>query len=183
MRKPLISKSKFLSLVLRHDPGAIDLTLDANGWADVAELLSKAASHGTAISGEELVEIVETNEKRRFDLDVTTQRIRANQGHSIEVDLQFAPTNPPEELYHGTAVQNRDSILQTGLNRRARQHVHLSPDVVTARAVGSRHGAPIIFRVASGEMSRNGFVFFQSKNGVWLTDEVPPVYLQEFTQS
>ena len=179
MQKNLTSKSKFLSLVLRHEPGAIGLVLDENGWANVDELLSKASIHGNSITRAELVEIVETNEKKRFDLDVPQNRIRANQGHSIVVDLELAPTAPPEELFHGSAVKNRDSILAQGLVRGARQHVHLSLDLSTARTVGIRHGSPIIFRVASGEMNRKGFVFFQSKNGVWLTDNVPANYLSE----
>jgi putative RNA 2'-phosphotransferase len=179
MRKSLTSKSKFLSLVLRHDPGVIGLTLDANGWASVPELLSKAASHGTAISIDELGEIVATNEKKRFDWDTADNRIRANQGHSIEVDLELSPTAPPEELFHGTAVQNEASILAQGLLRRGRQHVHLSADIATARIVGTRHGVPLLFRVASVEMHRQGHTFFFSKNGVWLTDEVPAVFLRK----
>lgn len=179
MRKSLVSKSKFVSLVLRHDPGLIGLTLDANGWADVHELVSKAAAHGTALTAVELTEIVETNEKKRFDLDVSSNRIRANQGHSIKVDLELAPSEPPEQLFHGTAGRNRDSILAQGLVRGARQHVHLSSDVATARIVGARHGAPIVFAVASGDMFRKGHKFFLSKNGVWLTDAVPPGHLHE----
>ena len=178
MNKSLASKSRFLSLVLRHDPGAIGLTLDGSGWADVSELLDKAASSGTPISRDELLEIVETNEKRRFDLDLVRERIRANQGHSIEVDLELPPTVPPEVLFHGTAEKNRDAILAQGIIRGARQHVHLSGDVETARAVGSRHGRPIVFRVASGEMYRAQFAFYLSKNGVWLTHEAPPQFLQ-----
>src|SRR5687767_7488065 len=126
MRKSLVSKSKFVSLVLRHDPGLIGLALDANGWANVDELLSRAAAHGTPLTAAELAEIVETNEKKRFDLDAGLNRIRANQGHSIAVDLELAPSEPPEQLFHGTAGKNRSSILAQGLIRGVRQHVHLS---------------------------------------------------------
>lgn len=179
MRKSLVSKSKFLSLILRHDPGLIGLVLDANGWANVDELLSKASAHGTPVTVDELREIVETNEKRRFDLDVPSNRIRANQGHSVEVDLELAPSEPPACLYHGSTERNRASILTHGLRRGARQHVHLSPDPATARTVGSRHGPPLVFQISSGDMHRNGYSFFVSKNGVWLTTAVPPEFLRE----
>lgn len=178
MNKSLVSKSRFLSLVLRHDLGAIGLTLDDCGWADVPELLQKATGSGTSISRDELLEIVETNEKRRFDLDLARDCIRANQGHSIEVDLELPPCVPPEVLFHGTAEKNRDSILAQGIVRCARQHVHLSSDFETAQMVGARHGKPIVFRVASGEMYQSQLAFYFSKNGVWLTDEVPPQFLQ-----
>lgn len=179
MRKSLLSKSKFLSLVLRHDPGVIGLALDANGWADVTQLLSKAAAHGTLITRDELSEIVATNEKQRFDWDTAANRIRANQGHSLEVDLALSPAAPPEELYHGSAVQYEASIRAQGLRRGARQHVHLSSDIATAKVVGARHGTPLVFLVASGEMHRQGHSFFLSKNGVWLTAEVPSTFLRK----
>lgn len=177
MRKELVTKSKLLSLVLRHDPGAIGITLDANGWASVADLLDKTSANGTPITPVELLEIVETNEKRRFDLDAEHGRIRANQGHSIEVDVELSVTTPPEELFHGTARKNEESIFAQGLLKQARQHVHLSSDVATARNVGSRHGSPVVLRIASGVMAQEGFQFYLSKNGVWLTDEVPPRFL------
>jgi len=177
MRKELIRKSKLISLVLRHDPGAIGIGLDVNGWAIVADLLQKAASAGIKITYEELLEIVATNEKKRFDLDTERGRIRANQGHSIEVDVEIPEAFPPAELYHGTTMRNVDSILSQGLLKQGRQHVHLSQDISTARTVGSRHGAPVVFLVSSGNMSRKGYKFYLSKNGVWLTDKVPPEYL------
>jgi putative RNA 2'-phosphotransferase len=179
MRESLVSKSKFLSLVLRHDPGVIGLELDANGWASVSELLSKAAAHGTALSEDELKEIVTTNEKKRFDWDTVANRIRANQGHSIEVDLELSPAMPPEELFHGSAVQNQASIFAKGLVRGKRQHVHLSSDISTAKMVGARHGRPIVFRISSGEMHRQGHNFYISKNGVWLTGDIPPAFLRK----
>jgi putative RNA 2'-phosphotransferase len=178
MRKELVRKSKLLSLVLRHEPSAIGLSLDSNGWADVGELLAKAGAAGTVISLEELKEIVETNEKRRFHLDSERSRIRANQGHSIDVDVEIPVSVPPDELYHGTALKSVDSILSSGLLKQNRQHVHLSSDVSTARMVGSRHGSPVVFKVASGMMHRNGHRFYLSQNGVWLADEVPVKYLQ-----
>ena len=179
MRKELVRKSKLLSLVLRHDPGAIGITLDANGWAAVPDLLQKAAAAGTVITPEELEEIVATNEKKRFDLDAASGRIRANQGHSIDVDVEIPEAPPPEELFHGTALRNETSILSQGLLRQGRQHVHLSQDFATARLVGTRHGSPIVFRVASGDMFREGHKFYLSKNGVWLTDEVPAKFLRK----
>jgi len=177
MRKELIRKSKLLSLVLRHDPAAIGLELDANGWAKVDDLIAKAACAGTPISPAELEEIVTTNEKKRFDLDAVNGRIRANQGHSVDVDVEIPEAVPPENLFHGTAVQNIGSILEKGLLKQDRQHVHLSVDAETARAVGSRHGKPTVLIVRSGEMHREGHRFHLSKNGVWLTDFVPPQFL------
>lgn len=128
---------------------------------------------------EELIEIVETNEKKRFDLDRNTGRIRANQGHSIDIELGLASSIPPAVLFHGTAIQNRESITSSGLLRGARHHVHLSSDISTARAVGSRHGTPFVFKVETGRMHQDGFLFFRSKNDVWLTLAVPPAYLSE----
>jgi putative RNA 2'-phosphotransferase len=179
MRKQLISKSKFLSLVLRHDPAVIGLILDQYGWADIDNLLINAQQHNIQITPEELTEIVETNEKKRFDLDVVKNRIRANQGHSIVVDLELTPTTPPEQLFHGSAVKNRKSILENGLIRGKRQYVHLSADIVTAKTVGSRRGSPIIFCVESRKMNQGGFLFYLSKNGVWLSEQVPSEYLHE----
>jgi putative RNA 2'-phosphotransferase len=177
MRKELIRKSKLLSLVLRHEPAAIGLELDANGWAKVDELLAKAERAGTPISPAELEEIVATNEKKRFDLDAVNGRIRANQGHSIDVDVEIPEAVPPESLFHGTAARSIDSILEKGLLKQERQHVHLSVDQETARVVGSRHGRPTILGIRSGDMHREGHVFHLSKNGVWLSDFVPPRFL------
>ena len=183
MQKTLVGKSKFLSLVLRHDPGTINLTLDSEGRADVSLLLAKGNEHGTVLTRSELEEIVSTNEKKRFDLDPVQNRIRANQGHSIEVDLGLIALAPPEELFHGTAAKNCKSILNQGLLRGSRQHVHLSANVITAQNVGSRHGSPIVFRVASAEMHRQRYQFFQSKNGVWLTDNVPKQFLRRISNA
>ncbi|MDD5393649.1 MAG: RNA 2'-phosphotransferase [Thiothrix sp.] len=172
-------QSKFLSLILRHEPDKIGLTLDEAGWASVPELLAQLAAHGRGMSMEELEHVVTTNDKQRFSFNEDKIRIRANQGHSLKtLDLGLQPIEPPEILYHGTAERFLDSILQTGLEKRSRQHVHLSADEETAYKVGIRHGKPIILKVAAGQMQRDGFNFYRSDNGVWLTDHVPTLYLQ-----
>lgn len=169
--------SKFLSWILRHQPEAIGLSLDPNGWADIRLLLEKAAQHQHPMDMDTLKHIVATNPKQRFSLDATQTRIRANQGHSISVDLALVPQQPPALLYHGTAISNAASIDGQGILKQQRQHVHLSSDIATATQVGSRHGKPYIFTVAAADMHRDGFVFYRSENGVWLTDSVPPQYL------
>ena len=179
MRKPLVSKSKFLSLVLRHDPSAANIELDPNGWAPIPDLLAGAQRSGIDISPEELREIVETNEKRRFILCETSQRIRACQGHSLPVELDLQPSTPPTPLYHGTASRFEQAIRANGLNRMQRQHVHLSAELDTARSVGQRHGSPIVFAIDTAAMLRDGFAFYQSENGVWLVDSVPNLYFKK----
>jgi putative RNA 2'-phosphotransferase len=175
--KQLIHKSKFLSKHLRHAPEAIGLNLETGGWVRVDDLLRACARAGVSISRTELEEIVADNDKQRFAFDDTGQKIRANQGHSVEVDLQLQPVEPPEVLYHGTAERNRESILREGLKKGRRHHVHLSADTETARKVGMRHGKPFIFVVHAARMQADGHQFFRSDNGVWLVDEVPPAYL------
>jgi putative RNA 2'-phosphotransferase len=165
--------SKFMSLVLRHDPGAIGLTLDAAGWAEIDQLIACAAKAGTALTRAEIEQIVATSDKQRFALSDDGQRIRANQGHSIAVDLGFTPQTPPEVLFHGTATRFVESIRAQGLVKGSRQHVHLSAEEVTAVNVGQRHGKPVVLRVRAGEMARAGMSFYLSANGVWLTDAVP----------
>ena len=164
--------SKFLSLVLRHKPETIDLKLDEYGWADVEKLLSKMHEAQKQIDLALLKEIVATNDKQRFTFNSDYSKIRANQGHSIEIDLDLKPIQPPSTLYHGTSDKSIDSILQTGLEKRNRQHVHLSSDLETASKVGQRHGKLILLQVESGKMYEDGHLFYQSKNGVWLTDAV-----------
>jgi putative RNA 2'-phosphotransferase len=166
-----------LSKHLRHAPGEIGLTLDAGGWVAVEELLSAANSHGCPLTRDELNEIVITSDKQRFAFDETGDRIRANQGHSIEVELQLDPVEPPPFLYHGTAEVNLPAIIQNGLLRMRRHHVHLSSEVETASRVGSRHGKPVVLAVAAGKMAANGYQFFVSANGVWLVESVPPEFL------
>jgi putative RNA 2'-phosphotransferase len=172
-----IKVSKYLSKHLRHEPERLGLILGPGGWLAVDDLLRACAEHRFAVTADELREVVERSDKQRFAFDETGTLIRANQGHSVDVDLQLVPTAPPETLFHGTGAGAVESILATGLERRSRHHVHLSPDEDTARRVGMRHGKPVILTVASGDMSRAGHEFFVSANGVWLVDSVPPEYL------
>jgi len=171
------SISKYLSLVLRHDPAAAGVTLDAEGWVGVDDLLAGAARHGFSFTRAELEEVVQTNEKQRFTLSHDSQRIRASQGHSVSVDLGLTPETPPEILYHGTVDRFLSSIMDQGLDKRSRQYVHLSPDVETATRVGGRRGQPVILKIAAASMHSDGFRFFCSANGVWLTERVPPQYI------
>lgn len=177
MSDSLVTISKFLSLILRHQPEKIGLALDAEGWALVDELIACAANHGTVLSSELLFEAVDKNSKKRFALDASRTRIRANQGHSIDVDLRLTPLEPPPILFHGTATRFVDSILREGLRPGSRQHVHLSATRETAIAVGARHGVPFVFEVDASAMHRDGCAFFRSENGVWLTARVPAPYL------
>jgi putative RNA 2'-phosphotransferase len=170
--------SKFLSYVLRHKPDAIGIALGEEGWVAVDALLAAAARHGKSISRDLLNEVVATNDKRRFALSPDGRSIRANQGHSVEVDLALAPVEPPELLYHGTVERFLDSIRRDGLVRGNRQQVHLSPDRDTATHVGARRGKPVILVVEAGRLNLAGHQFFRSENGVWLTDAVPPEYLR-----
>ena len=176
MEPSLVRISKFISLVLRHNPGKIDLTLDENGWANVDELLVK-----TNIDRATLEQVVAQNDKKRFAFSADGQKIRASQGHSIDVDLALEPVSPPDVLYHGTATRFEESILQKGLIPGSRNHVHLSADQQTAISVGQRHGKPIVFIVKAKEMAQDGFLFYRSENKVWLTAAVPVKYLL-FTQ-
>jgi uncharacterized protein (TIGR02452 family) len=177
LKQRAVRISKYLSLVLRHEPSAAGVSLDAEGWVAVDELLAGAARHGLAFTRAELDEVVRASEKQRFAFSADAQRIRASQGHSVTVDLGLVPVPPPPVLYHGTIEAFLPSILAVGLERRARQHVHLSADVATASRVGGRRGRPVILRIAAADMHAAGFSFFRSANGVWLTDEVPARYL------
>ncbi len=170
--------SKFLSLVLRHKPEIIGIALDANGWTDVDTLLTNLQAKGYRLDRDQLRYVVETNTKKRFALSWDEKRIRANQGHSVAVDLGCTQQQPPQILYHGTAAQFLDAILADGLNRMNRHHVHLSTDPQTARLVGSRHGRPVVLIVRAGDMAADGHVFYKSDNGVWLTHYVPAAYIE-----
>lgn len=174
-----ITVSKFISKHLRHAPEAIGLTLGDAGWVPIAALTAAAARVGFPIQPDELTEVVRRCDKQRFAIDPTGSLIRANQGHSVDVDLALEPVPPPVALFHGTAARFRDAILASGLLKMSRQHVHLSADPTTAVAVGRRHGKPIVFTVDSISMTRDGFAFFRAANGVWLTDHVPARYLSE----
>ena len=178
MKNPNEKISKFLSYVLRHRPDEIGLQLDAEGWASVSELIEKARSAGTILTPPLIEEVVRTNDKQRFALSADGSRIRANQGHSVQVELNLPPTQPPEFLYHGTATRFVDAIRRDGLKAMSRQHVHLSIDEPTAQKVGQRHGKPIILKIHAGEMWRAGQQFFLSENGVWLTEKVEVKYIE-----
>lgn len=173
----LIKTSKFLSLVLRHDPGRIGLVLDPEGWAEVDDLLSKLDKAGKSLTREQLGELVATNSKQRFRLSDDGDRIRASQGHSIDVELGIEPSEPPSVLYHGTATRFLDGIEREGLISGSRQHVHLSADTETATMVGRRHGKPVILEVRASEMHQAGMQFYLSENKVWLTNRVPREFL------
>jgi putative RNA 2'-phosphotransferase len=169
--------SKFLSLVLRHEPAKAGLALDAAGWVEVDELLRGCASAGVAFSREELKQVVAQNDKQRFAFSEDRRRIRANQGHSVEVALDYAPAAPPDVLFHGTADRFLASIRAQGLVKAQRHHVHLSADRAVAVEVGKRHGRPVVICVAAVAMHGAGHAFFRSANGVWLTDRVPAQFL------
>lgn len=173
-----IRTSKFLSLVLRHKPEEIGLILDDEGWAFVDELLTKSNQKGIQLSLETLRNIVANSDKQRFAFSDDFARIRANQGHSIEVDLKLEPTEPPSILYHGTAERNLASILEKGLLKQARHHVHLSSNRETASAVGKRYGTPVVLEIAAREMHDLGYQFFISKNEVWLADHIPAKFIR-----
>lgn len=172
-----VETSKFLSYVLRHRPDSIGITLDPEGWVEVDTLLEACATNGRAISRAQLEEVVATNNKKRFAFNEDGTRIRASQGHSVDVDLAYEPATPPEILYHGTVDRFLDSIREQGLIRGSRHHVHLSHEIGTAQNVGSRRGRPVVLRVRAGDMHRKGIPFFCSANGVWLTEHVPPEHI------
>jgi putative RNA 2'-phosphotransferase len=177
MDKRLITVSKYLAKYLRHSPQELGLELQPGGWVPVDDLLTAAEKHGFPIAYDDLVECVETNDKQRYAFDVSGELIRANQGHSVAVDLQLDQREPPAVLYHGTVERFLPSILELGLVRGKRHHVHLSKHVETATKVGARRGKPVILKVDAGRMHRDGHKFLLSANGVWLTDSVPPSYL------
>lgn len=169
--------SKFLSLVLRHQPDTIGLTLDEAGWVDIAVLIQQMAFHNHPLTRNELEELVASNSKQRFAFNDDHTRIRASQGHSIAVELDLPIQDPPQYLYHGTVSKFLAAIRVHGLQKMSRQHVHLSADIDTAKLVGSRRGQPVILRIRSAAMQAKGHNFYLSENGVWLTDEVPVSYI------
>ena len=170
--------SKFMSLVLRHQPETAKLTLEPGGWVLIEDLLTGSVEAGVPFTRDEMEEVVEGCEKQRFAIDPTDTKIRANQGHSTEVDLQLEPAEPPAELYHGTPERSVDAVLRDGLFRMARHHVHLSPDTQTATKVGARRGRPVILAIDAARMRADGITFYCSANGVWLVEHVPPQYLR-----
>jgi putative RNA 2'-phosphotransferase len=171
------SADRWLTYVLRHAPESAGITLDAAGWGDVAQVLTAAQENGTPLTRAELAQIVAASDKQRFALDLDTDRIRANQGHSVPVDLGLTAQTPPAVLFHGTVASALPGIAAEGLTRRSRHDVHLSPDRETARVVGARRGAPVILEVDSAAMAVDGHRFYRSANGVWLTEQVPARYL------
>ena len=177
MASDAVQTSKFLSLVLRHKPDEIGITLDSGGWVDVDELLKACASYGKHISRVELDELVAASDKQRFAFNEDRTRIRANQGHSIEVQLDHKPATPPDVLYHGTPEKFVEAILRDGLKKMQRHHVHLSPTRETATKVGERRGKPVILCIDAKHMHSDGITFYLTPNKVWLVDEVPPKYL------
>ncbi len=170
--------SRLLSLILRHEPEAFGLALDDQGWVGVEELLAACRTRGEGISYEELKAVVAENDKKRFALSPDCRRIRASQGHSVRVDLELVPIEPPECLYHGTVNRFVNAIRREGLLPRTRQYVHLSADKATAGKVGQRRGEPVILAVEAGRMHRDGLRFYLSANGVWLADHVPARYIR-----
>ncbi len=170
--------SRRLSYVLRHRPDTLGITLDPAGWTDVGALLDALGKSGRAVTRSSLDACVANNDKQRFEFSPDGGRIRARQGHSVEVDLGYSPQAPPPVLFHGTVGKALPSILAGGLLPRNRHHVHLSAETQTARSVGSRRGRPVILTVDSAAMARDGHIFFRTGNGVWLTEAVPPEYLK-----
>jgi putative RNA 2'-phosphotransferase len=173
----LVPASKFLGLILRHQPEVIGLSLDALGWADIDGLIELANQHGHRLTRPLIEQVVASNDKQRFAISDDGLRIRANQGHSIPIDLALIAIEPPAVLFHGTASHFITSIREQGLLKRGRQHVHLSSDRGTAIKVGQRHGTPVVLEVRAGEMHRQGLTFYRSENAVWLTDHVAPSFI------
>jgi putative RNA 2'-phosphotransferase len=173
----VVRVSKRLSYVLRHRPASVGLTLDAAGWVDVDEMLAALASSGLPLTRADLDRVVATNDKQRFAFDGSGTRIRASQGHSVEVGLGYVPETPPDELFHGTVERFLPAILAEGLRPIERHAVHLSTDVATARLVGARRGRPVVLRIDAAGLAATGSAFTRSAKGVWLVDTVPPAFL------
>ena len=171
--------SKFISLVLRHKPEVINAKLDSEGWLDIKTLLRGIENKfNIKFSLLDLKRIVKNDDKQRYSFDDTIDNIRANQGHSINVDLGLIPIKPPKTLYHGTGLKSVKSILDNGIIHMNRTYVHLSCDIDTATKVGLRHGELVIFKVDSEQMYKDRYKFYLSKNGVWLTDYIPKKYIE-----
>jgi putative RNA 2'-phosphotransferase len=177
-RSRATSISKFLSLVLRHEPSAAGVALDPQGWVGIDELLDGCARKGKTISRDELFEIVAGSDKQRFALSDDRRRIRASQGHSVQVDLGYEPVPPPQVLFHGTVERFLESIREKGLLKGERHDVHLSETIQTATKVGQRRGKPVVLTIRAADMHRDGHQFRRSENGVWLTESVPAKYIQ-----
>ena len=175
----ILSTSKFLSLVLRHQPEVIGMQLDPEGWLPIDELIENANRKGNELSLELLHDVVASCEKKRFSLSDDGLKIRANQGHSVpDVELNLEPVTPPNQLFHGTVAAFIESIREQGLLKRSRNHVHLSADIETAKKVGARRGKPLVLTIRTEAMYESGHTFYLSANGVWLTDAVPAQFIQ-----
>ena len=174
-KNELKARSKFLSNLLRHKPDVLDPTIDAQGWVAIDEIIEKSERPATR---DQIEEIAVSNTRQRFAISADGEKIRADQGHSIPIDLGLSACRRPEILFNGTAANNVEVIRTEGLTRRSRHHVHLSPGAETARQVGMRHGKPVVLVVEAGKMHSNGHVFLLSENGVWLCDQVPPEFLR-----
>jgi putative RNA 2'-phosphotransferase len=180
MRNRLIETSKFLSYVLRHQPEAIGITLNSEGWIEISKLIVAAANYGKQLDRDLIQTVVATNDKKRFAISEDGLHIRAVQGHSTDsVNIRYAEKVPPEFLYHGTATRFLNAIRKEGLRPGSRQHVHLSQDEHTAISVGQRHGKPVVLKIQALLMYEKGFKFFQAENGVWLTNVVPTAHIVE----
>jgi putative RNA 2'-phosphotransferase len=179
--KSLKQVSKNLSYVLRHRPDSVGLVLDDGGWVQVDGLLAAFARADKPISREILTKVVAENDKQRFEFSEDRSRIRARQGHSAPVELGYEPATPPDVLYHGTATKNLDSIFQHGLLKGRRHHVHMSTNKETMLQVGMRHGKPVLLAIDAKRMFEDGREFFVTGNHVWLTEHVPPQYLQSIS--
>jgi putative RNA 2'-phosphotransferase len=169
--------SRYLSHVLRHEPQSIGLSLDAQGWARIDELVERSGAHGMPLTRDLILDVAQGSDKQRFTCD-GAGRIRANHGHTLPIDLGIAPSEPPAILFHGTAITSVASIKAAGLIPGLRQFVHLSADTGTAKSVGRRHGRPVVLRVAAGRMWAAGFKFVRSASAVWLTSSVPAEFIQ-----
>lgn len=171
-----IELGKFISLILRHKPETIGIKIDTNGWVNVNDLINGIKRKGFKIDFQILSNLVENNDKQRFTFNEDKTKIRANQGHSLHVELNLEELTPPVILYHGTSKRFLDKILQEGLTKQGRNHVHLSVDEKTALEVGKRYGIPVLLKIDSKRMSEDGIRFFKSKNNVWLTEYVSTRY-------
>ena len=175
----IVSKtSRFLILILRHKPEGINIQLDEHGWVNTEQLIKKSNEYGHNLTMDILEYIVETNDKKRFAFNDDKTKIRASQGHSVDIELGYTPKTPPTILYHGTGLKSVFSIQKFGIEKRSRTHVHLSSDIETAITVGKRHGNLVVFEVQALKMHCVGYKFFLSDNGVWLTDWIPVPYIR-----
>lgn len=174
----LTNLSRYMSLILRHKPEVIGITLDEHGWASVNDLICGIEKNNPGFNMDILEQIVRTDNKQRYSFNDDRSLIRANQGHSVNVDVELKEKEPPEYLYHGTGEKYVKSINQDGLIPKSRLYVHLSKDIKTAENVGKRHGKEVVYRINSGQMYRDGYKFYLSENEIWLTKEVPIKYLE-----